>query len=783
MKELRIGLVLYGGVSLAIYMNGISTELFHLLRASKARQDGDRTQLADTARIYAELLDELNELTKSDLRIVVDAVAGTSAGGINGAVLAKAIVDGGDASILNEVWLKDADISKLRAEPSRALPWYWRALLCVAECALKPLRKLKARVILTPNVSWRWLRNHLYSMIAEKDGQSPPLDGDYFTRMIAGTLSRMGTGAALLPSSESFDLYLTRTDLHGWPRHLPVSRLFHASPLYERTHAHVMHFRRKPYGGSWNDDFGLTYASRSTASFPVAFAPVNYNSIQTAYQTKRPNDPVPKVRQFAGEHLPEHTLFDFPADGAWMIDGGVLDNKPFTHVARAIERKPARHQIFRVLAYVEPDPEDSLEPPATDAPAPAALTVLRDLYKLFRHEPIHEDLRRLQERNAKVEDIRRLLDANRDDALRAAQAAGVAQGLRSPADAKHADAWWKATNAHAAKADTSGYPGYVVLKARSAAKALATIVCDALGYPYESRHAYFIRRLVFTYLRQRNAFDAPAYTPGQGYRLNGPQRDLLQAFDVRFRLRRLGALVHATNDLYEALHYSGPRPRMERRQIDSFKSKLEKAALHLEGLLEDHSHIRQAVQDWLDRDVLRDVIDLCVAANDFDVDFILDAFDQTLDELYKSLRRPFQEISDKQDNDLTKALADLPAEPEADGYRRIMEAFVTFPFIDIIAFPLMEAAGIRDLIQVEVMRISPRDVPRNDCPPLKSRGFGAFKGFLQRAAREHDMKLGRRDGAQCLISMIMEASEAGRHDQQKAEEIRSIYVEKLHAAI
>ena len=58
MKELRIGLVLYGGVSLAVYMNGISTELWHLLRASKARRDGTTSQLDDTASIYAVLLEE-----------------------------------------------------------------------------------------------------------------------------------------------------------------------------------------------------------------------------------------------------------------------------------------------------------------------------------------------------------------------------------------------------------------------------------------------------------------------------------------------------------------------------------------------------------------------------------------------------------------------------------------------------------------------------------------------------------------------------------------------------
>lgn len=49
MRELRIGLVLYGGVSLAVYMNGIVTELWQLLRASKALANNTADSLNGTA--------------------------------------------------------------------------------------------------------------------------------------------------------------------------------------------------------------------------------------------------------------------------------------------------------------------------------------------------------------------------------------------------------------------------------------------------------------------------------------------------------------------------------------------------------------------------------------------------------------------------------------------------------------------------------------------------------------------------------------------------------------
>lgn len=123
MKEIRIGLVLYGGVSLAVYINGVTTELWNLLRASRARQNGsEKDKLDNTAKIYAELLDKLECLTANDFRVVVDTIAGSSAGGINGATLAKAIVDGGDAKAVSDLWIDNADISELRAETVAKLP-------------------------------------------------------------------------------------------------------------------------------------------------------------------------------------------------------------------------------------------------------------------------------------------------------------------------------------------------------------------------------------------------------------------------------------------------------------------------------------------------------------------------------------------------------------------------------------------------------------------------------------------------------------------------------------
>ena len=796
MKELRIGLVLYGGVSLAIYMNGISTELWHLLRASKARQRTPR-QLDDTASIYADLLDELKCLTEDDLRIVVDAIAGTSAGGVNGAVLAKAIVDGANASILNDVWLDDADISKLRAEPAERPGWCLRVLLCFVECVVSPVRSLKVRVNGISGISWVWIRDHLYSMIAKPDGRSTPLDGDYFTRMIARTFLDMGCGDPLLPKRASFDLFLTRTDLQGWPRHLPVSLEFHAAPLYERTHAHVMRFRRKPTGGRLHDDFGLTYATRSTASFPLAFAPINYDTVKAAYTTERPNACIPSNDQFTRDHLPEHGLFDFPTNGAWMVDGGVLDNKPFSHVTRAIEHKPAEHEVYRVVAYVEPDPA-AMPEPSDHRAIPEPLKVAANLYKLFRHEPIYQDLRSLRDRNDKVADIRRHLDANREGALRAAIRAGQRHGLAWPALPKDALRWRRAANEYAAETSLSGYPGYVVLKARSATDVLANAICRALGYPHASRHAYFIRRLVSSRIEQQGALKPPEYkrgvkgtdtptpqdreTPGT-YELLPAQRSLLRAFDVRFRLRRLQALVRAINELYDTARVPGRKHTLDRAALDAFKSTLEQAARAFDLLQEDDDAIRRIIIGSSGIEEIRATVDKTIAKNDVNPDAVTATHSEHIDAACSDLAAYFQKVNTKQDLSIIKALRGLPSDPDNDSYAPIMEAYVTFPFVDLIAFPLLAAADIDELVDIKVMRISPQDAPRAGDPPLKSLGIGAFQGFLDRGARKHDMKWGRRDGADRLVTLLVAAARAEQVDPNRARRIACTYRERLAQAI
>ena len=126
-KELRIALVCFGGVSLAVYMHGISKEILKLVRASAALHAiANRAQRAqatffdrperndpeyDTEGAYFDLLREIGR--DIELRVVVDVIAGASAGGINGTMLARALSHDLPMGSLRNLWLDNADVSVL----------------------------------------------------------------------------------------------------------------------------------------------------------------------------------------------------------------------------------------------------------------------------------------------------------------------------------------------------------------------------------------------------------------------------------------------------------------------------------------------------------------------------------------------------------------------------------------------------------------------------------------------------------------------------------------------
>ena len=111
-KELRIALICYGGVSLAVYMHGVTKELWKLTRASRAiHAETDCASGSET--VYFELLQHLRERRQLILRVLPDILTGASAGGINAVFLAQAVHSGQSLEPLTELWLDHADVDRL----------------------------------------------------------------------------------------------------------------------------------------------------------------------------------------------------------------------------------------------------------------------------------------------------------------------------------------------------------------------------------------------------------------------------------------------------------------------------------------------------------------------------------------------------------------------------------------------------------------------------------------------------------------------------------------------
>ena len=297
-KELRFALVCFGGVSLAIYMHGINKEILKLVRASRALHGiADRAKRAsasfnslvdrndpeyDTEAVYFDLLREVGR--KIDLRVVVDIIAGASAGGINGTMLARAICHDLPTAPLRDLWLNNADVSRLLSPEARARgwsKWFLRPVLWAIGTRRSPLvRDAEVRANLSMFVRSRWFK--------------PPLDGMRMAALMYEAATAMGSPksaeASLLPSGRGLDLFVTVTDYYGYLQPVPIHD---PAIIEERVHRHLFHFkyRRRP-NGEVESDFdlanapALAFAARATSSVPGAFPPARVAEMDELLRSK-----------------------------------------------------------------------------------------------------------------------------------------------------------------------------------------------------------------------------------------------------------------------------------------------------------------------------------------------------------------------------------------------------------------------------------------------------------------------------------------------------------------
>jgi patatin-related protein len=406
--EVRFGIVMYGGVSLAVYINGVSHEIFEMCCATPrdgaalaggggnggTREIYERlSRLAgdpDCVRRYAERLGKRRLDDPSDVwesagdagdgrvRFVVDAIAGTSAGGINGIFLAKALVNGEQFSGLRDLWIKQGDIGSLLNDEKS-----WHGV-----------RKPKGLIVDEP----RSLLNsdRMYHKLLEA------LRG-----MQALPVSQATAGES--PLVEELDLVLTTTDLRGTP--VPL-QLFD-KVVYERRHKQRFAWKY-PGPGSPGSDFAadqlpfLAFAARCTSSFPFAFEPMTLERV-SALVPECGDAVLDGYRRYFDAFTPSPTTEHLR--GLPFSDGGTLDNKPFSHVAEALSRRFGDPPGRRKLLYVEPDP-DWLDPQhdgRRDIEPNAVSTAFDALLTIPMYETVREDLDAVLARNRRIERVEGLV--------------------------------------------------------------------------------------------------------------------------------------------------------------------------------------------------------------------------------------------------------------------------------------------------------------------------------------------------------------------------------------
>src|SRR6266540_401682 len=299
-KELRLAVVCYGGSSLAIYMLGVTKELHLLVKSSALLEAGlGPDPGAPTEAVYLDLLRAVAEENRVRTRVVVDIVAGTSAGGINGVYLTKAIAHNLSQDALRDLWFERGDMSQLLLLPTW-LPVKLRFFLLLPRALKKsPLRG---------GAMARWLHEALEGM---DDGGSEPAAVE-----------------TLVPEDGRLDLFVTITDFYGYDRQVPI---FDPTLVHDSRHRHALKFS---YGPDARDQLGpanngsLAFAARTTSCFPGVFPPVSFAAFKEWVPEAPLDDLTRCFRSYAlAGSSPENTQF---------IDGGVLDNKPFGWAIGAI---------------------------------------------------------------------------------------------------------------------------------------------------------------------------------------------------------------------------------------------------------------------------------------------------------------------------------------------------------------------------------------------------------------------------------------------------------------
>ena len=769
-KELRIALVCFGGISLAVYMHGISKELLKLVRASstlhavkdRARRleasypEGDRAEY-DTEAVYFDLLRDIGR--SLELRVVVDVIAGASAGGINGAMLARALSHDLRMDSLRNLWIENADVNVLLASEARAgtwSKWFLQPLIWAAAATgwIASIRDMEVRRKLSLFVRSRWFK--------------PPLGGRVMAGLMYDAVTSMRPAhdppAFLLPSGQALDLLVTVTDYYG---HQQLVQIHDPPLIHELEHRQILHFRyRRHANGEIESDLdldnaaGLAFAARATSSFPGAFPPARIVEMDEVVAQRKID--WPRRAEFIKNSFAEHILAGIDPATVPFIDGSVLNNRPFQEAIAAIHGRPAYREVDRRLIYIDPHPPAAILKAARRMPGFFA-TLRGALSDIPSTQPVTEELGRVLNFNEQVRRLRAIIDSARPHVSELV-ATALGTTFARPFSCEELGTWREQINSRVAVDAGFAYQAYVRLKLTSVRAFGAQLIVRLRGMPPQSPLARFVAGIIDAWALRKGV----VYHDAERSVLEFDTRDsapawvsYLLVFDLRYRLRRLHFMIEGQNRLYQLIgqeRFTGFDPLVVDRLKREFYDRLDK--LRQRERVEFYSpEIRTLVADIFPAEPSAEQAkEIELQANAF-VERHADKLDILIDRIGREIEL------DSHTRDLDELLASLDrAQWHADAHREVLTNYLGFPFWDVLTFPITSAQEIGELREILIDRISPEDARTlrgfDRVESLKGIGFGHFAAFLSRAYRENDYLLGRLHAVDRLIDIVADTAGA-----------------------
>jgi patatin-related protein len=764
-QEIRFAVVMYGGVSLAIYINGVAQELFRLVRAtaparqyaeSEKRDLENRVFYPDDAldgseRVYRELGRTLNlsggpQGDAVRTRFVVDIISGTSAGGINGVLLGLALAQQKDFTESADLWRKVAGIDEL-------------------------LREERSFADLPPNTP--------------RDSESL-LNGYrlYFKarEAMAGMKAESPEDPWRPAFVEQLDLAVTTTDLAGLS--LPV-RLTETRSIDELTHRKVLRFS---YGtpettGERHTDFEdldlmLGFAARATSSFPFAFEPVLLGDL-TALD---PGAAPPLERFFRDDQRagrdPEKLAY---------ADGGYLDNKPFSYATEALRRRRADVPVSRKLVYIEPHPVNEAARAVSSRERPDVIRNVAASVLLPRHETIREDVAAVAQRNLVVERLQELgLFAER--ALDVDDPLAPLRRLEDPDDA---------TIKEQLGSGAPAYLAYRTLRVRTVLDALAELGAELREAQPEDPPARDLPREIRFGLRAWIEAQPP-----------GAHAGFLESYDAAFVQRRLSFLHDRVNDLLRrgtraarmvAVARGNPLVGDEALPAEEADALAAQApalrALKLK-LNEAVNALRRA-----ERAPYANVLDRTLEGEELARFIAVREAAQGLPEGHEAFMAAVGAfVAEPLAGARAKITAAIREAPDLPPWIRelLAEYDGRFESYDMVVLPLAypdlgetNSVGIVRISPLDANGITPADQSISKDPSLKLAGIrvGHFGGFLDKSWRDNDLMWGRLDAAEVIIDTLLpnDPRAAGLRQQAQAailrQELRGAFRTQLEGAV